>query len=431
MPSEQSKSRLWIFVLLMALSVSIGWGIRGQFGHERGAALAGVLGGMVVALLSGRQDWLRRVPFFAVLGAIGIAFGGSMSYGKEIGYAQSSDPATVLYGFACIFVIGFLWAAPAGAAISLPVYLNREELTKLFVPISTVFAAWYLQDVCMGFFQSSDAGWYRFFAGYEMSAILAALIAVGFFLFFRKYWEIGARLILYMAIGWLAGYLLFVRVLHLHMNPPRADTWASCLGMVLGILAFCWHKRFGGIAFATLGTGFLGGIGYALGETVRVLVMSSGFNTNWWSVMEQSQGFFLGIALAIVFAMLIHRAPVVHDAPPVRRWTEVFSVTFVLWLVPYLNFRLSPGEWVGEIKDLQPKLYGINIVSDLLPARGFMGWMDFIAVALAVALILLLTLHLRRPLPCIPTSWMGKGQIFYMVYLWSIVLMNFMMVLPR
>ncbi|MEO6965945.1 MAG: hypothetical protein ABI076_08625, partial [Acidobacteriaceae bacterium] len=94
-------------------------------------------------------------------------------------------------------------------------------------------------------------------------------------------------------------------------------------------------------------------------------------------------------------------------------------------------FRLSPGEWVGEIKGLQPKLYGINIVSDLLPARGFMGWMDFIAVALAITLILLLTLHLRRPLPCIPTSWMGKGQIFYMVYLWSIVLMNFMMVLPR
>ena len=159
--------------------------------------------------------------------------------------------------------------------------------------------------------------------------------------------------------------------------------------------------------------------------------MSCGLTANWWSVMEQSQGLFLGISLAIIFGMLIHRAPVVNDVPPVRRWTEVFSVTFVLWLVPYLNFRQSPGEWVGEIKDLQPKLYGINIASDLLPSSGFMGWMDFIAVALAIALILLLTLHLRRPIPCIPTSWMGKGQIFYMVYLWSIVLMNFMLVLPR
>src|SRR5665213_3209914 len=126
MSSEQSNSRIWIFVLLTGLSVSIGWGIRGQFGHEYGAALAGALGGMAVALLSGRKDWLRRIPFFAVLGAIGIAFGGSMSYGKEIGYVQSSDPATVLYGFACIFVIGFLWAAVAGTGIALPVFLNRE-----------------------------------------------------------------------------------------------------------------------------------------------------------------------------------------------------------------------------------------------------------------------------------------------------------------
>ena len=431
MHSEQSNSRIWIFVLLTGLSVSIGWGIRGQFGHEYGAALAGALGGMVVALLSGREDWRRRVHFFAIFGAIGFAFGGSMSYMKDIWYAHSSDPATVLYGFACIFVLGFLWAAPAGTGIALPMYLDREELTKFFVPLCTVFGAWYLQDVCTGFFRSADGGWARFFAGYEMSAILAALIAIGFFVFLRKYWGIGTALILYMAIGWLAGGFVFIRLLHLAMNPPRPETWGSCLGMVLGILAFCWQKRLGGIAFATLGTGFLGGIGFALGTTIKVLVMSSGLTTNWHSIMEQTQGFFLGIALAIVFALLIRRAPVVSDVPPVRRWTEVFSVTFVLWLLPYLNFRLSPGEWIGEIKGLQPKLYGINIASDLLPARGFMGWMDFIAVALAIALILLLTLHLRRPLPCIPSNWMGKGQIFYMVFLWSIVLMNFMLVLPR
>ena len=71
--AERPKS-IWMFVLLTGLSVSIGWGIRGQFGHEYGAALAGALGGMVVALLSGREDWRRRVPFFAVLGAIGFGF---------------------------------------------------------------------------------------------------------------------------------------------------------------------------------------------------------------------------------------------------------------------------------------------------------------------------------------------------------------------
>ena len=93
MDTEGSNLRIWMFVLLTGLSVSIGWGIRGQFGHEYGAALPGALGGMVVALLSGREDWRRRVHFFAVLGAIGFAFGGSMSYMKDIWYAHSSDPS--------------------------------------------------------------------------------------------------------------------------------------------------------------------------------------------------------------------------------------------------------------------------------------------------------------------------------------------------
>lgn len=147
--------------------------------------------------------------------------------------------------------------------------------------------------------------------------------------------------------------------------------------------------------------------------------------------MEQTQGLFLGIAIAIIFATLIRRAPRFSDDPPVRRWTEVFSVVFVLWLLPYLNFRLSPAEWVGEIKGLQPKLYGINIVSNLLPSQGFVGWLDFVALALGFAFTLLLVLHLRHPLPCIPVSWMGKGQLLYLVFLWSIVAMNFMLVLPQ
>jgi hypothetical protein len=79
----------WQLLLLTGLSVSIGWGVRGQFGHEYGAALAGALGGMVVALLSGRDDWLRRVHYFAFFGAIGLAFGGGMSYMNSLSSTDS------------------------------------------------------------------------------------------------------------------------------------------------------------------------------------------------------------------------------------------------------------------------------------------------------------------------------------------------------
>jgi len=102
----------WPLVVLAGLSMSVGWGVRGQFGHEYGAALAGALGAMAIALLSGRPDWRRRVAYFGVFGAIGWSFGGSMSYMKVIAFSHSPDSATVLYGYANIFVLGFLWAAP-------------------------------------------------------------------------------------------------------------------------------------------------------------------------------------------------------------------------------------------------------------------------------------------------------------------------------
>jgi len=57
----------WRFgtILLIGISLSISWGIRGNFGHEYGAAFAGCLAAIAVALLSGREDWCQRVPYFA------------------------------------------------------------------------------------------------------------------------------------------------------------------------------------------------------------------------------------------------------------------------------------------------------------------------------------------------------------------------------
>jgi len=386
---------------------------------------------MVIALLSGRDDWRRRIHYFATFCAIGFGFGGSMSYMKTIAYAHSSDPSTVLYGFACIFVLGFIWAAPAGTGVALPAYLDRDELTRFFVPLSAVFLSWYLQDVLRGHLRLIHSPSFEFVAGYGMSAILSGSIAIFFRLFWKKYWGAGASLIFAMSVGWWAGNFLFIRLLHLDMNPPRGDTWAACLGLVGGILVWSWLRRLPGIAFATLSTGFLGGIGFSLGTAVKILVMATGYSTNWHSVMEQTQGLFLGIALAITMLRVSRRAPPVTDRDPLRPWTEVYSVAFVLWLLTYLNFRRSPGEWVKEVSGLTPQLYGIPLVSDLLPSRGFLGWFDLLYLALGFAIVLLLISHLRQPLPFLSMDWTGKGQLFYLVFLWWIVAMNFVHVLPR
>ncbi len=95
------------FFLLTGLSLSIGWGIRGNFGHEYGAMIPGALAAMAAVLLSGREDWWRRIAYFAFFGALGWSFGGSMSYMQVIAYTHSGHSGSVFYRFACLFVIGF------------------------------------------------------------------------------------------------------------------------------------------------------------------------------------------------------------------------------------------------------------------------------------------------------------------------------------
>lgn len=129
-------------LVAVMLSLSIGWGIRGNFGHEYGAMIPGMLAATAACLLSGRDDWRRRVAYFAFFGAMGWGFGGSMSYMKVVGYTQSGHLPTMLYGFWGLFFGGFLWAALGGAGTAYPALEERGRLTEIFKPILWILAAW-------------------------------------------------------------------------------------------------------------------------------------------------------------------------------------------------------------------------------------------------------------------------------------------------
>ncbi len=76
-------------------------------------------------------------------------------------------------------------------------------------------------------------------------------------------------------------------------------------------------------------------------------------------------------------------------------------------------------------------MYGIYGVANFLPSRGFLGWFDLAFLALLVALVWLLVLHLKRGLPLVPETWLGKGQLLYLAFLWTTTFINFADVLPR
>jgi hypothetical protein len=211
-------------LLIVGLVFSIGWGIRGNYGHETGAMFPGALGGIAACLLSQRSDWHRRVIWFGFFGMLGWAFGGSISYMMVIGYTHSGQAASQFYGYVMLFVIGFLWAALGGGATALPAVLDETALRDLFRPLAVALGAWVLMyvglDRAIAWCESHlvgavpldsmsrherplywlDSDWL------EVSIILIALLT---FAMARQRFAGLGKLVGYAAVGGVALYILF------------------------------------------------------------------------------------------------------------------------------------------------------------------------------------------------------------------------------
>jgi hypothetical protein len=146
----------------------------------------------------------------------------------------------------------------------------------------------------------------------------------------------------------------------------------------------------------------------------KLIEIKTGWQTNLHSVLEQTYGFINGLGVAAVVLFLRRRAPPVDDAPPVRRWTEVYTVLFVLVGITYLNLRKNPGTWV-KANTVPAELLGLSAAT----------WFNFAYLALAGLFLVALVVHQRRPLPVIPASDAGKAQLLYLVFLWWMVTGNF------
>ncbi|MDZ7373383.1 MAG: hypothetical protein ONB23_05370 [candidate division KSB1 bacterium] len=223
--------------LTVGMTASFGWGVRGIFGHELGAAIPGILIGFALALLSGHPLFRGRRWEAAAAGALGFAIGGSMSYGLLIGYTRHVQMASVVYGYLGLLLVGALWGLLGGAWVGLA--LARAITVR---------------------------------------RLAVAVVAMG-------------------AAGGL-GYALLVLLLGLHLSPPRSDAWAVVLGAAV---ALSWLLRrwqvpagWGGAIFGALGFG----LGFVLGNAAQTLGSLSGLPFDWWKVMEMGMGFCGGSALA-------------------------------------------------------------------------------------------------------------------------------------
>jgi hypothetical protein len=289
--------RRWFFALT-ALSLFIGWRIRGNFGHEFGAMIPGALATIAVALLSGRADRYRRMAQFGLFGALGWSFGVSMSYMQVTGYTHSGHSPSVLYGFACLFVIGFLWAAVGGAGTVLPACETLERLNEFFIPLAVVCAAWWIEWRVVDVAETLHPAWSRSdpFDWYDTNW-LDALVAPATVMILgavRRRIDRASSHFLSMAAGWWAGFLVLAIGLGLRTTPPRGDNWAGSFGMVLAMLIWFTRARQAPVVLASLVAGNAGGFGFATATLIKFSISSSSggrWRAIWralWSPLRRS-----------------------------------------------------------------------------------------------------------------------------------------------
>ncbi|WP_026811692.1 hypothetical protein [Arenibacter latericius] len=300
------KTGAWrVPMLFVAMSLATAWAIRGQFGHEQGAAWAGAIGGVALVLVSQRQDWYRKIMVIALASAVGWGAGGMISYGMIVGYGKADNFINAYYGLGMLFVIGGLFGLLGGGLVGLALDSTKEK---------------------------------------------------------RVNWGV---LMAEMTAGGLLSYYLLVEQIGIKMTPPRSEAWAVCLGAALAML---WHmareERHSPMRvafFSMLGAG----IGFGFGNFLQVIGITANVSFNMWNVMEYSIGFFGGLGMA--YGVFISKWPL--DIPEPKKWEKWSAWGVIAVCIPLIVYResLSYEHLSRRLKDL-PNLESLATTSAVVAA---------------------------------------------------------------
>jgi hypothetical protein len=291
-------------MLLAAAAGGLGWGIRGQYGHETGAMIAGVLVGFTLVLLRAPHLSSLRAARAVALMAIGVSLGGSMTYGQTIGLTQNAsligNGAALRWGLLGLFIKGGIWIGFAGALLGMGLSGKRyraREIALLWVALLL------LQLLGMWLLNS------------PFDPARRVLPRIYFSADWR--WEPTAQL------------------------RPRRECWGG-LGLALvGLVAYLYAVRRDRLAGNLALVGFLaGGLGFSGGQCVQAwhawnpqLVAASWLrplepHINWWNMMEISFGVIWGGLLGAGLWLNRRRLPSA-DEPDEVEWGPVGELVLV------------------------------------------------------------------------------------------------------
>jgi hypothetical protein len=292
-----------------ALAMSYAWGVRGTVsGAMRGAMFAGAVLGLSTALLSTRADVQQAYFLLAAAGAIGLGFGGCMTYGQTLGLIHDYRPAPLYWwGLLGTAVKGCVWIG-----------LGALLIAMLGGPAHYSWFEW------------------------------GGLAVAGTF-------------------AWAAGILLLnrphappddlPRVYFSKRGPDaRLEYWGGMWGLFAVLFLYAWRVRQDSFACGMAGFGLLGGLGFPLGQILQAWGRHRipfgprlQHRIDWWKVMEFTFGAVAGIC---VIGGWLHLEKSIPEPMP-SSWitgasnSPLATIFLVMWAVaillePYWGPHRSP-----------------------------------------------------------------------------------------
>ncbi len=125
-----------LFLLLPAVAMSLGWGLRGTIGGGQIGAL--IPGAIVMFCLARLLGWSRSLGIVAAIGTVGIGLGGQETYGQTIGFLRDSQ--TVLWGLTGLTLKGGMWGVSGGVLVGLAFMHGKYRPAEIFVGLVLMLA---------------------------------------------------------------------------------------------------------------------------------------------------------------------------------------------------------------------------------------------------------------------------------------------------
>lgn len=341
MADHPTTPRLWTTLLLAGAAGGLGWGIRGQYGHQTGAMVPGVLVGLVLVMQFGRHLSSLSAARAVALTAIAIAWGGCMTYGQTVGLTHDAELrgnwGALSWGMLGLFIKGAIWIGPAGAVLGMALgerrYGTREWIVLLLVLIGVMFLG-------------------RLLLNYPFDPAARRLPPI----YFSDHW---------------------------HWEPhkadlrPRGERWGGLLLAFAALRIYTGWFRKDRLASGMAGAAALaGGIGFALGQSVQALhawrpdlfewspLAALTRHMNWWNLMEIIFGTTMAVGLAIGLWLLrrrIGRDRTGDDTAPLH--PVVDTVLLLACAAIIVVWEFGSFDWLEFIADMALPLALLPIVA--------------------------------------------------------------------